>query len=43
MMNEKMEAGESDVRRVIKGKRTEGRDYLISVRRDSARDLIMDK
>lgn len=42
-MNEKTEGGESDVRRVIKGKRTEGEDYLISVQRESASDLIMDK
>lgn len=38
-----MEGGKSDERRVIKGKRTEAEDYLISVRRESASDLIMDK
>lgn len=30
--NEKMEGGKSDERTVIKGKRTEGEDYLIRVR-----------
>lgn len=42
-MNEKMEGGKSDERRVIKGKRTEGEDYLISVQSESASGLIMDK
>lgn len=43
MMNEKMEGGKSDERRVIKGKRTESEDYLTSVWRESASYLIMDK
>lgn len=42
-MNEKMERGKSDERRVIKRKRTEGEDYLSRVRRESASSLIMDK
>lgn len=43
MMNEKMEGGKSDERRVIKGKRTESEDYLTSAWRESASYLIMDK
>ena len=35
--------GKSDERRMIKGKRREGEDYLISVQRERAWDLIMDK
>lgn len=38
-----MEGGKSDERRVVKGKRTEGEDYLISVRGESTSALIMDK
>lgn len=37
-MNEKSDEG-----RVIKGRRAEGEDYLISVLRESTLDLIMDK
>lgn len=39
----KKEGGKSNERRVITGTRTEAEHYLISVRRESASDLIMDK
>lgn len=39
----KKEGGKSNGRRVITGTRTEAEHYLISVQRESASDLIMDK